>query len=107
MVQLRNKEPKNIHTKKGSVGNKSAFRTDDINFLQYFALNSSTLFEQAHDGYTNRYNFVTPTVTRAATRVRLHVRLHVWLHLPSLYRRYTVVIPSYLPLVPPSHLPLQ
>jgi hypothetical protein len=49
VVQLRNKEPKNIHTKKGSVGNKSAFRTDDINFLQYFALNSSTLFEEALD----------------------------------------------------------
>ena len=49
VVQLRNKEPKNIHTKKGSLANKSAFRTDDINFLQYFALNSSTLFEEALD----------------------------------------------------------
>ena len=49
VLQLRNKCPKNVKTKKGDASNTSCFRTDDINFLQYFALNSSTLFEEALD----------------------------------------------------------
>jgi len=47
VLQLRNKQPKNVHDSKKQAGSKACFRTDDVNFLQYFSLFSGNLFEEA------------------------------------------------------------
>jgi len=47
VLQLRNKQPKNVHDSKKQAGSKASFRADDVNFIQYFSLFSGNLFEEA------------------------------------------------------------
>ena len=49
VMQLRNKQPKNVHDSKKQAGSKACFRTDDVNFLQYFSLFSGNLFEEVSE----------------------------------------------------------